>query len=218
MGLCRQTGPGSYTASSKTKILTVPQGTSSFTTWSETLNRFFDIILNLVAASRFDLCMPAAAKLPEYLRANNYQNPREAARSTFSYAFEDEFWSYLKGHSELSATFNQFMATRRQGRPSWFDVYPVETELASGMKLDNDIPLLVDIGGNQGHDLLNLKSQHSRLEGQLILQDLPEVIAQVDLADNGIKAMSHDFFTPQPVKSRSMQKATPSPSSLPRAL
>ena len=145
--------------------------------------------------------MPTASRLPQYLRKHNYQNPHQSASSPFAYAFGDEFWSWLSQNPEHSAVFNGFMGSRRQGRPSWFDTYSVEQELIPAGELDRDAVLLIDVGGNQGHDLVNLKLRYPSLPGKIILQDLPQVVANVDLTDKGITAMGHDFFTPQPVKS-----------------
>ena len=70
-------------------------------------------------------------------------------------------------------------------------------------KNDNDV-LLVDVAGGFGHDLAGfVQSQHgSRLQGRVILQDLPIVIDDpvTKALPPRIEKQSHDFFTPQPVK------------------
>lgn len=145
--------------------------------------------------------MPTATKLPEYFRQNGYSNPWDSYRSPFSFAFGQEFWSWLKQNPEQSAVFNGFMASRRQGRPSWFDIYPVERELIpSEFNLGDDDVLLIDVGGNQGHDLLNLRAKHTNLPGKFILQDLPTVVDHLVFSDQRVSAMGHNFFEPQPVK------------------
>lgn len=156
--------------------------------------------------SRFDIFTQAAAKLPEYARSQNYQNPTESTNSAFVYATGSEFWTYLKKTPTQSQIFNDFMATRRQGRPNWYDTYPIEQELSSPPNVignghgESNI-LLVDVGGNRGHDLINLRNKHPGLQGRMILQDLPDVIAHTFFdQEDGIEAVPHDFFQRQPIQ------------------
>ena len=179
LGLCAEIGVGQYAANSKTEIMTTPQGITSFKVW-------------------VDMAMPSAAKLPNYLRTNDYKNPDNNKTTAFAHAFGSEFWTWLKQNPEHAATFNGYMASRREGRPSWFDIYPAEKELSSPER--NDAVILVDIGGNHGHDLVKLKARFPNLQGRLVLQDLPNVVAEVEFNDRSISAMGHNFFDPQPIK------------------
>ncbi|OCT50406.1 putative O-methyltransferase [Cladophialophora carrionii] len=69
---------------------------------------------------------------------------------------------------------------------------------------DGDRPTVVDVGGGQGQSILQiLKSFPSLQADRMVLQDLPEPIAQSKepkLLPEGVKAMVHDFWTPQPVQ------------------
>lgn len=77
--------------------------------------------------------------------------------------------------------------------------YPVQDHLVKGF--DRDAPLLVDVGGSTGHDLAEFRRKHPEVQGQFILQDLPEVVEKAQtLISPEIKAMEHDFFKEQPVK------------------
>lgn len=142
------------------------------------------------------------------MRSQQYQNPTESTNSAFVYATGSEFWDHLNKTPIHSETFNDFMATRRQGRPSWYDIYPVDGELLSFSSNAETNPgegrdvLLVDVGGNRGHDLVKLKTKYPKLGGRLILQDLPDVVAHafLDSDDMAIEAMPHDFFQPQPIR------------------
>lgn len=81
----------------------------------------------------------------------------------------------------------------------WTKVYDT-TALLEGAKLDDASPLVVDLGGNTGTDISYVLAKHPDIPaGSLVLQDLPEVIANVHV-DKKITAMVHDFFLPQPVK------------------
>ncbi|KAI4145643.1 MAG: hypothetical protein L6R39_003737, partial [Caloplaca ligustica] len=181
LGLCAESGVEEYKANSKTEIMTIPQGISSFKTW-------------------FDIFVPAATKLPEHMRSQHYQNPTQPTNSAFACATGSEFWNHLKKTPEHAEIFNNFMATRRQGKPNWHDIYPIEQELSSENIGQDDI-LLVDVGGNRGHDLVNIRAKHPRLVGKMVVQDLPSVVAHASFpSDSNITAMPHDFFSPQPIQ------------------
>lgn len=79
----------------------------------------------------------------------------------------------------------------------WFEYFPVETKLHVK---SSSAPLLVDIGGGHGQDLIALKEKHPTVSGKLILQDQSHVIDEIKELPSGIETMSHDFFAPQPVK------------------
>lgn len=113
------------------------------------------------------------------------------------------FFSYLKENSKESEDFNNLMSSYSLSRKKWTDPdnVPVRQILGEGLKEDEDAVLLVDIGGNVGHDLIRFKEQYSDLPGRLILQDLPSVIeAAKPKLPAGIEAMAHDMFEAQPVK------------------
>ena len=96
--------------------------------------------------------------------------------------------------------FSAFMVSRRKGHLSWYDKFPTEEMLFRGLNKGENAVLVVDVGGNQGHDLLGMRRKYPSQRGTLILQDLPEVIEKLNLVEDGIICMQHDFFTPQPVK------------------
>ncbi|KAL9038359.1 MAG: hypothetical protein Q9180_003190 [Flavoplaca navasiana] len=190
LGLCAEVGFEYYQANPKTEIMTVPQGSSSFKSW-------------------FDIFTPTAAKLPEYMLSQDYQNPTRSTTSAFAYTNGSEFWTHLGKTPVHSQIFNDFMATRRQGRQRWYDIYPVGQVLSASLSnADTDTPgesnvLLVDVGGNRGHDLVELRAKYPDLGGKMILQDLPDVVAHASFEHNDdrvIEAMPHDFFQPQPIR------------------
>lgn len=79
------------------------------------------------------------------------------------------------------------------------DFYPVR-DVLENIELHDDTPLLVDVGGGIGPDAIEFRSKHPSVPGRLIVQDLPGAIPPTLLQDRGIEFMSHDFFTPQPIK------------------
>lgn len=79
----------------------------------------------------------------------------------------------------------------------WFEIYPVAEKLNSA----SDRTLLVDIGGGVGHDVIAFKKRFPEMSGELVLQDLPQVIGSIDGAlPDGIAAIGHDMFEPQPIR------------------
>ena len=138
-------------------------------------------------------------KIPEYLAANGYQNPEDGANGAFQYAFDTKLrmFDWLKQRPKELEDFNIFMSAHRAGRPLWFTFFPVEKSLFEDLQSSE---LLVDVGGGFGHDLFAFRAAYPDHPGRLILQDLPETIEGVSKTDSGVELMSHDFFTPQPIK------------------
>lgn len=81
--------------------------------------------------------------------------------------------------------------------------FPVQERLIEGSNITNDDAFLVDVGGSIGHDLSEFKRKWPDAPGRLILQDLPAVVCHTQGLNPTIQVMSHDFFTPQPVKGMS---------------
>jgi hypothetical protein len=108
-------------------------------------------------------------------------------------------FEWLASNQQQQTLFNSYMASRREGRPMWFNTYPVERLLGHAVPFEDTV-FLVDIGGNQGHDLSKFRRQYGHLPGKLILQDLPSVIEGVPSRDAGVEVMGYNFLDPQPVK------------------
>ena len=76
------------------------------------------------------------------------------------------------------------------------------SSLASGVNRDDpEAVLLVDVGGNWGHEVRSFHEAHPDAPGRLILEDLPVMIDKFQgTPPTGIEIMTYDFFTPQPIK------------------
>jgi hypothetical protein len=108
------------------------------------------------------------------------------------------YFDWLSQRPKVQSAFNTTMAIARQGRgPEWFDFYPVEERL-SIPNVDAASILLVDIGENVGHDLINFHEKFPNLPGRLIFEDLPQVVASAQHLPKGIEGIGHDFFQSQP--------------------
>ena len=190
-------------------------------------------LLSLVYAwcsniSRYDLTLPAVSNLPKFLDAHNYSNPSDYATSPMQWTVGKSQFEWLAEHPERQRMFDGYMASRRQGKKEWFEVYPFHERLLNHhpkrqqRQHEDIIPneqeqeaFIVDIGGNQGHNLQRLveknrdgilrnitgsnRSEGLGTPGRLILQDLPAVIAKAPQIE-GVEQMAYSFFDPQPVK------------------
>ena len=89
------------------------------------------------------------------------------------------------------------MEYRRKDQTICWDVYPLEQEMTQGSGEDSVI--LIDIGGNVGHQCAEFKRHFPSVKGRIILQDLPGPISMA-LTTEGVENQVYDMFTPQPVK------------------
>ena len=144
---------------------------------------------------------PAVARLPEYFEERGYQNPGDAYDGVFQYAHntKQHRFDWTASRPRDQKAFNVLMTmARRNESARWFDYFPVDEKLrvedASGVAI-------VDIGGGVGHDLIALQKAHPALQGKFVLEDLSVVVSSVKELPQGIEALAHDMFTPQPVKS-----------------
>ncbi|KAJ5770121.1 uncharacterized protein N7511_002172 [Penicillium nucicola] len=141
--------------------------------------------------------------LPAQLKKNGYKNPSDGKECAFQRGFQTDlhFFEFMKANPEAASQFNNHMTAYHQGRPSWMDTgfYNVKSLFTN---VSQDDVLLVDVGGSMGHDLSEFKRKWPEAPGRLVLQDLPDVIAQAKTMQlsSSIEAVEHDFFTKQPVK------------------
>ncbi|PVI08139.1 S-adenosyl-L-methionine-dependent methyltransferase [Periconia macrospinosa] len=141
--------------------------------------------------------LPSVALLPDYFAEKGYQSPENAFDGPWQYSrhTKDHYFDWMARRPQIQQAFNTLMTISRQGRgEEWFDFYPVEEKLSAQ---STDEILLVDIGGNIGHDVVAFKNRFPNLPGKLIVEDLPNVVASAPLRD-GIEAVGHNFFDPQP--------------------
>jgi hypothetical protein len=147
---------------------------------------------------RYDLFVPTAAKLVEFMQGTNFQNPE--GKSPFEYTFQQHLWEHTGENPQVQVDMMNYMAGRRKGSVRWPEIFPIASRLDSAFRDKENAVLLADIGGNQGHDLKLLKEQEPDLPGRLVLMDLPEVVNKVITPLEGIEVIPYDFFTPQPIK------------------
>lgn len=95
-------------------------------------------------------------------------------------------------------SFNQVMGGVMANQSGWLEIFPHDT-LISTAKPDG--PLLVDVGGNIGHDLDRFYQAHPETASRLYLEDLAEVVS-LSKCPAPVNKLGHDFFTPQPIKGK----------------
>ncbi|KAL2267367.1 hypothetical protein VTJ83DRAFT_4644 [Remersonia thermophila] len=167
-----------------------------------------------------ELNNPMFRSLPAYLKSTNFRNPTNVndCNLQFWLGQKGNLFQYIGTNAALTAPFNDAMECHsKYNLTSWVDIYPTETVLeaaaakaaqqANGTNGDAlPPPLVVDVGGGKGHDLVKFLGRHPSIPaGSLVLEDLPDILNGVkdSLAKENATAISvlpHDFFTPQPAR------------------
>ncbi|KAI9649720.1 hypothetical protein NHQ30_002301 [Ciborinia camelliae] len=138
----------------------------------------------------FHIGGPTYQALPEFLEKHKYQNHTGGKFAWNMGANTDlDFFSWAQQNQQSLQWFQQLMSVPRED--DWLDVVPVISE---GM---SDV-ILVDVGGGMGQQCARLVARFPELENKVVLQDRPETI-KIAPPIKGVKAMGHDFFTPQVV-------------------
>lgn len=120
------------------------------------------------------------------------------------WAVGESQFEWLAKNKHHQTLFNSYMSSRREGKPVWFDVYPVERLLDGAISSCPEAVFLVDIGGNQGHDLSKFHTRYPEVPGRLILQDLPKIVSGAQ-KHPGIERMGYSFLDPQPIKRKFLE-------------
>ena len=140
----------------------------------------------------------------EYMnRTGFHQFPKKLEqKSPWDDTYNMSFFKFFEKNEDQRRYFDDYMAVRRKGLLSWHEVFPMASHLVPGFKSNEpEAVLLVDVGGNWGHELQSFHQAHADAPGRLILQDLPIMTDKFGGKNPaGIEVMTYDFFTPQPVK------------------
>ena len=136
--------------------------------------------------------------LPDFLLKNKYRDIADNTNTAHHVGHETHLspFNWFMEHPQAAAYFNEYMMHRRKYQPICWDAYPVEQE-AQGW--DPEATVLVDIGGNIGHQCAEFKQRFPKVQGHVVLEDLAGPIGMA-LPTPGVETKIHDVFTPQPVK------------------
>ena len=145
-----------------------------------------------------------AANIVEYMKETKvHQFPsKPEEKSPWEYAWKMGFWEFFDRYPEHRTDFDEYMQLRRKNLVKWHETFPMAKELGPGAKTAEDAVLIVDVGGNKGHELESFHATHPELPGRLVLQDLDAMIERVKTngIPTGVEVQAYDFFTPQPIK------------------
>lgn len=133
---------------------------------------------------------------PKFLAATNYRNPKGDENDNFRHYSGQSVWEWLVPRPSITVNLGRYMKVSGESRGTFSTIYSPAAQL-TGTK---DEVLVVDIGGNIGHDLQAFRKKYPDSVGGLVLQDLPEVVNNAPELDPSIVKMGYDFFTEQPVK------------------
>lgn len=145
----------------------------------------------------YDAAIPCFFRMPEYLDQMGYKNPVDHTDGVFQYAkgWKGNMFHYFDAHPREGESFNHVIGGVMAHQAGWLDIFPHETLVNS----DTHLPLLVDTGGNVGHDLERFRQAHPETSARLYLQDKPAVI-KLSKCPDPVNKIDYDFFTPQPIK------------------
>lgn len=148
----------------------------------------------------YDATIPCFHKMPEYLAKTGYKNPADPNDGIFQYTkgYQGGLFEYYDTHPVEGKSFNNVMGGVMANQAGMLDIFPYE-RLADSEANDSKAPLLVDVGGNVGHDIEKFRAVHPELASRLVLQDRPDVV-RIAKCPSTVQIMAHDFFTPQPIK------------------
>lgn len=105
----------------------------------------------MIGWNSYDTTIPCFYKMPEYLANIGYKNPSNPTDAVFQYAkgWKGDLFQYYDTHPRQGKSFNNLMGGVRVHQAGWLDIFPHNTLLDSNPLQ----PLLVDVGGNVGHDI-----------------------------------------------------------------
>lgn len=166
--------------------------------------------LTTINPARFNTCGPAVQALPSFLAENKFQEITSNTETPFQKGHNTSLsaFAYLQTQPKLFDALQQVMTAVQSN--AWLEGLEVLNDEAQKVKSTEQAPtdeveppFFVDIGGGHGHQSAYLLERHANLSGRIILQDLPESISHLPSTfPTGIRAIPHDFFTPQPEETR----------------
>lgn len=150
---------------------------------------------------------------PKFLAETDYRKPRDDKNSCYIDAFPEKrgFFERCSANPVHQESFSSFMDLWAKQKRPWPEFYDTET-LLEGADLSDGSAFVVDVGGHHGIDLLRVLGKHPDIPaGSLVLEDLPDVVASVNLTTDKIKVMGHDLFgrhISQPVRGKYLFRPT----------
>lgn len=147
--------------------------------------------------------METTGHAPSWLKERGYRNPSDAKRGVLQSAFgcegEEIFpWLERQGNEALFDSAQSCFEGTRGSRPSWVQWFPIRDKLLGG-SLDPEAPLLVDVAGGRGHDLVEFREAFEHEPGRFILQDTQQVLDSATSLGPQVEKVALNFFQQAPV-------------------
>lgn len=111
--------------------------------------------------------------MPDNLAKTGYKNPTDPTDGIFQYTkgWKGDLFQYYDIHSREGQSFNHIIGGVMARQAGWLDIFPHNSLLDA----DPSEPLLVNIGGNVGHDIERFRHTHPET-ARLYLEDRMEVV------------------------------------------
>ena len=130
-------------------------------------------------------------------------NDKPSGATPFQAANGRQQFDYLSHNPEHKRLFDDYMVMRKTDiQSSWIDLYPMEGIFQTeSKKPSSGQPIIVDVGGGAGTDLISFRNKFPGVAAHLVLEDLPYSLDQVRGLPHDIEKIEFNFFTmEQPVK------------------
>ncbi|KAJ8119161.1 hypothetical protein ONZ43_g3847 [Nemania bipapillata] len=151
----------------------------------------------------YDASMLPISHGPNWLKETGYQNPIDPQHGMFQAANHTDLptfqWLAVPKNKDIWDNANTFFEGDRGSRPSWLTWFPAKDKLFP-QGHDQDTPLLVDVAGGRGHDLMDFLAKYPDEPGPFVLQDQEPVLESATSLSPKIKKQVFDLFTDSPVK------------------
>ena len=136
-------------------------------------------------------------KLGEYLEHTKWRNPSEPNNGLLQFANQttmgtmEWFMSQPPVLQALGGSMTAMMTI-------WQDSTQKAVSSLFPENFTSDV-IIVDVGGGSGNVVQDLRKSRPDLKGNMLFQDVPPMLARAQKVE-GVEAIPHDFFTPQPIK------------------
>ena len=145
--------------------------------------------------------------MPDYIAHMNGRNPGDLSPNFVHFATKganNSFFDYIQPRPALLSRFSKSMradtlVNQAHVQSLVSSLFPEndQTQTNGSPDADNHVTM-IDVGGGRGNVLNSLRKARPELRGRFMVQDLPQEVEGRESAD-GVEAMAHDFFTPQPI-------------------
>ncbi|KAI0442419.1 S-adenosyl-L-methionine-dependent methyltransferase [Xylaria telfairii] len=151
----------------------------------------------------YDASMLPIAQGANWLKETAYQNPADARHGVLQAANHTDLptfkWLTVPENKELWDNANTFFEGDRGSRPSWLSWFPAKDKLFPE-EHQRETPLLVDVAGGRGHDLMEFLTKYPDEPGPFVLQDQQPVLDSALSLSPKITKQSFDLFEDSPVQ------------------